>query len=676
MGFNVKLGSLTVSIDADTKGLDEGTEKSKKSLDEISEGAKKSGKEFGKWAVAATAAAAAAAGAIIKMSLDSTAELVKLSKITGLTVEEFQKGAFAAKQYGIEQEKFADIIKDTNDKIGAFLMTGSGPMKDFFDRIGPKVGVTAEQFKKLSGPEALQLYVSSLEKAGVNQKEMTFYMEGLASDATALLPLLRDNGKAMGDMAKRAEELGIGLSQIDAQHAVEAQRGLSQIGATISNEVQKSVAQLAPFITALSEEFATFIAESGGISQYVVPAFEIAARVVGVFADGLHGVKIIFKGLEIIARGVIGGIAVGFDLLVKGAAALGNAIIDGVLYPFRKALEIASSFSDAAKEALVAFDGAVDKLKFDGIQGVEDFANASVEAIETANGELFDMLMRPLPSQRITEFIEGVKQKAAEAAPEIAAALTGANGGAGIGQPEEFNQPEQQSGPTEIELYKQRQQEMYDAMVEDGLRKEETLAMQYERERILLEEGLANKYLAEEQYAMLSRQLAEDEAKFKTDVMLSTMDALVEAVSIGGKKAHKLQQKLAIANAVIHGKEAAVSAWNAGMSVGGPWAPLVAAAYTAASIARTASMISSIKSGGSSMSGMGGRGGGMSPGDVKGATESSGQQGGTGQQGARTIEIRLTGAGLFSTDQVRELIGQINQQVGDGVKLNASTVGG
>lgn len=678
MGFSINLGSLMVSVGLDTKGVDDGKKKVNEGFDEMSKKASESGAAFGKWAVAATAAAAAAAVAIIKSSLDATAELNKLATVTGLTVAEFQKGAFAAKQYGIEQEKFADIIKNANEKMGAFLMTGTGPMKDFFDKIGPKVGVTAEQFKKLSGPEAMQLYVSSLEKAGVNQKEMTFYMENLANDSTALLPLLRDNGKAMGEMAQRAEELGIGLSQIDAQRAVEAQRGLAQIGSTISNEVQKSVAQLAPFITAISEKFAEFIAESGGISQYVVPAFEIAARVVGVFADGIHGIKIIFKGLEIIARGVIGGIAIGFDLLVKGAAALGNAIIDGIVYPFRKALEIAAKFSDSAKEALTAFDGVVDKLKFDGIQGVEDFANASVEAVETAKGEMFDMLMQPLPSQRIKEFIEGVKQTAAEAAPEIAASLSGAGVGTGAGagaSPEEKTKASEEArGPTEADRIREQMQYMYDAMIEEGLMREETLVARYERERQLLEEGLNNKYLTEEQYSMLSRQLAQDEAAFKTDVMLSTMDALVEAVSVGGKKANKLQQGLAIANAVIHGKEAAVAAWSAGMSVGGPWAPLVAAAYTAASIARTASMISSIKSGGSSMSGMGGKGAGVSPGDAKGAGESNGGGGG-GQQGAKNIEIRLTGAGLFSTDQVRELIGQINQQVGDGVKLNASTAG-
>lgn len=672
MAFNIKLGSLMVTIEGDSSGLDEATKKSNKSLDELSKKTAENAAQWGKWAGAAVAAVTAASAALIKSSLSSINELNALARTTGLTVEEFQKGAFAAKQFGIEQDKFADIIKDTNDKMGAFIATGSGPMKDFFEKIGPKVGVTVDNFRKLSGPDALQLYVKSLEQAGVNQKEMTFYMEGLASDASKLLPLLRDNGKAMGEAAKRASDLGVGLSQIDVARAVEAEQKLDEVATVIDTQLKNAAVELAPYISAIATEVSDFIAKSGGISSFVVPAFEKMAWVVGVFADGIHRVKIIFKGLEVIARGVIAGIAIDLDVLVKGAAAVGNAVIDGIVFPLRKALEIAASFSDSAKEALAAFEPTVDSIKLTGIKGVEDFAMAQVDAVETAKSEMTDMLMQPLPSQRIDEFIEGVKKKAQEAAPVIAGALTGTvdTAGVGMGADEAEQSTGGDMGLSPADEYRARQEELYAAMVEDGLRKEETLAMQYERERMLLENGLRNKYLTEEAYSMLSRQLAEDEAAFKTDVLLSSMDAMVEAVSLGGKKANKVQQRLAIANAVIHGKEAAVAAWRAGMATGGPWAPLVAAAYTAASVARTASMISSIRSGGSSMSGMGG-GAGVSAGAAGGGT--GGEDAGNQKAASRNIEIRMTGSGLFSTDQVRELIGQINQQIGDGVKLNTST---
>ncbi|MGK6755224.1 hypothetical protein ACKUV4_015340 [Acinetobacter baumannii] len=69
-----------------------------------------------------------------------------------------------AETAGISLESFADKMKDMQDRIGDFQQTGGGPLADFFTNIAPKVGVTIQQFQKLSGPEALQLFYNSLEK--------------------------------------------------------------------------------------------------------------------------------------------------------------------------------------------------------------------------------------------------------------------------------------------------------------------------------------------------------------------------------------------------------------------------------------------------------------------------------------------------------------------------------
>jgi len=136
-------------------------------------------------------------------------EVQNLSTLAGISTDTFQKLAYGAKSVGIEQDKLGDILKDVNDKFGDFFTTGGGELKDFFDVIAPKVGVTADSFRRLSGPEALQLYVSSLEKAGVSQQQMTFYMEALANDSTLLVPLLRNNGEAMKEMGEKAKEAGV-----------------------------------------------------------------------------------------------------------------------------------------------------------------------------------------------------------------------------------------------------------------------------------------------------------------------------------------------------------------------------------------------------------------------------------------------------------------------------------
>lgn len=143
-------------------------------------------------------------GALVTTSLTLGKELRVLSKLSNASFEEFQRARFAAREYGVEQDKLADIYKDTNEKLGEFLDRGTGPLVDFFERIAPRVGVTAEMFKNLSGPEALQLYYKSLEKANVGQKQTVTYMEEIASDASLLIPLLQNGGKEFERLGDKA----------------------------------------------------------------------------------------------------------------------------------------------------------------------------------------------------------------------------------------------------------------------------------------------------------------------------------------------------------------------------------------------------------------------------------------------------------------------------------------
>jgi lambda family phage tail tape measure protein len=209
-------------------------------VDDVESSSKKGGvslKGLGGAAGAVAAAAAAAGAAVVafgKQTLDTAREIDNLSRIAGLSAEEFQRQAHAARSVGIEQDKYADIIKDTNDKIGDFLVTGAGPMADFFDSVGKKVGVTAEQFKGLSGDQALGLYVDTLEKAGVNQQEAAFFMEALASDATALYPLLVDNARGMNEMGDAA---GAVLSEEQIRNARELNQQFDNMASNIKNQL-------------------------------------------------------------------------------------------------------------------------------------------------------------------------------------------------------------------------------------------------------------------------------------------------------------------------------------------------------------------------------------------------------------------------------------------------------
>ena len=146
-------------------------------------------------AAAATGALSASVGVLVKEQMELVDALTKTARLANTTVSDIQKYTLAAKSMGLEVDNLGDIFKDVQDKVGDFLTTDGGELADFFKLVSDRAGVSAEQFRTLSGPDALQLYYDSLEKANVSQSEMVFYLEGIASDASLLIPLLKNGGE-------------------------------------------------------------------------------------------------------------------------------------------------------------------------------------------------------------------------------------------------------------------------------------------------------------------------------------------------------------------------------------------------------------------------------------------------------------------------------------------------
>ena len=171
---------------------------------------------FGIASVAAKALGVAVAGISVggvvsfaNQTVNAGNEIKKFSELANSSTRDFQYFAKGAETAGFSMEKFADVNKDVLDRLGE-VSRGEGEMMDFFERIAPKIGVTAAQFKNLSGPEALQAYYNGLQKANLSHAEQVTYMEQLANDASMLIPLLKNGGEGFqkwGDAAERMNAL-------------------------------------------------------------------------------------------------------------------------------------------------------------------------------------------------------------------------------------------------------------------------------------------------------------------------------------------------------------------------------------------------------------------------------------------------------------------------------------
>lgn len=283
----------------------------------------------------------------VKESALATAQMGKLAQLSGASAEEFQGWAFAAKSVGIEQDKLGDIFKDVQDKVGDFLQTGGGTLADFFENIAPKVGVTAEQFRNLSGPEALGLYVSSLEKANLSQSEMVFYMESIANDATLLLPLLEGNAAGYLALRKEAEELGLVLSGQQVRDAEQFRDSLQTLGAVSEGAGRQISAELLPTMNTMT-----------GLMAEVSRETELTSTAASVLSFGLKGLAsvAIIVGVSFSNTGkFIGGAAAAAVSAAKGDFSQARDIIKDV------ASDVAESTKQAANQIQGVFSGAYEK---------------------------------------------------------------------------------------------------------------------------------------------------------------------------------------------------------------------------------------------------------------------------------------------------------------------------
>jgi len=256
--MSTTIRDVLVKITTDNSGLSQGLDAAQKTL-----------KGFAMAAGAALGAATAAFAGVTMAAIKSSQEIDRFAKVSNASTTEFQRWTAAAGTAGVATEKMADILKDVNDRVGDFMATGGGPMADFFENVAPKVGVTAEMFRKLSGPQALQLYVDTLQKAGASQQDLTFYMEAMAGDATLLLPLLRNNGAELNRLADAAQRAGAILSEETLASLRDAKESVDQIQTSFSGFTNLLVAAVAPALAVAAATFAEMSAQGGPIAEAV-----------------------------------------------------------------------------------------------------------------------------------------------------------------------------------------------------------------------------------------------------------------------------------------------------------------------------------------------------------------------------------------------------------------------
>jgi hypothetical protein len=223
--------------------------------------------------------------------------------------------------------------------------------------------------------------------------------------------------------------------------------------------------------------------------------------------------------------------------------------------------------------------------------------------------------------------------------------------------------------------------------LQNSLLSEEDLQMQkFAKEIEILNQSLANKYLTEEEWNKMFQELeqrhwdtiygirnrgmsdivrvAEMWRKKDYQGALQGFAMMTAASANASKEMFNLNKAASLASAVVKAYESITSAYAWGNKFGGP--PL-GAAFAAAASAFSFAQVRAIAS--QQFSGASGSAGAPAPSAVGGITP-GGTPGAAGAAfgGDQVVNISLQGE-IFNREQVRDLIGQINEAISDGAVL-------
>ncbi|MCS0106553.1 hypothetical protein [Vibrio alginolyticus] len=236
---------------------------------------------------AGVGAAVAASTYMVRQSAQQAREIERQATVAQVSVQRIQELSYASEQYSIAGDKMADILKDVNDKLGDYAATGGGEFKDFFEQIAPKVGLTVSKLQRMAGPEALIAIKEAMDQANVPMKQQIFYLESIANDASALMPLLENKGERLYELTRHYKDLNVAMSKYDIQQFKQMDQQISDMEMQMSRAFGNLSRQVTYSLLPAMDDVNTFVSNmTKGVRDYTsqIEAFGMATATLNVFS--------------------------------------------------------------------------------------------------------------------------------------------------------------------------------------------------------------------------------------------------------------------------------------------------------------------------------------------------------------------------------------------------------
>jgi hypothetical protein len=623
-------------------------------------------KAIAKWGAAAAASAAAAGIAMTKAGMDMIDSQAKLARSLGGTINSLQAVKRAARDTGLEG--LDGSLARLNRRLGAAEF-GAGAAAKTVEILN----LDLEALGKMDTDEKLSSIAESLRESGVSSQQAARHLQNLGFEQSQALEFFMEGIGAVDQYKKEIDALGLSLSEVDAAQVEAAGDAMGVFGDMAKASSQQMAVQFAPILGAVADLFKEQAIEAGGFGQIAERVFDVVIKGAGFAADAIRGLQVILKGGELAFRGLQTGALRAFQMILEGWDYAANSIAEGINTLIRGM----NRLPKVDIEELITGES-------QATETVRRWADGASAAMGDAGRELHELLMQPLPSEGLKDWVDNVKAAAEEAARETVAAREAiAMSPLPPMEDEEDEEAarllaEKQAKEMEklrehiqarVETIRQgfmSEQELAEMRYEQGL---EDLQQAHELELLELDEYHAMRAELEERYnadtqartkARIDAEMALERAanKAKLDMLSQGLGNMATLMNTENRKLFEIGKVAAISQALVDGYAAVTSSYRAGAAIGGP---IVGAAFAGTAAVATGVQIARLSATSYGSKGAPSAGGGGQPSVPQ--QQMQGQQ-----QPAGMATINITGDTVQKTS-VLELGEQLNELADQGFRF-------
>jgi hypothetical protein len=417
----MNLGELSVILGAITDRFDAGMREAREQIKGVVGGMRDMVKTAAAVVAATAAAGAALVAAFVKGGIESVATQAKFARAVNASIDGVRALSIAADDLGLAEQDVNNGIEMLNQKLGEFQRQ-AGPGAKMLEQLGLK----AADLARMDADQRLAAIADRVRALGLSSAQAADLARQLGLRGAEWSTLLQQGGDAIRAARQEVDEFGLSISEVDAQQVLAAQDAMENIGRAISNIRDQIAIALAPLLGEVAERMNAVAGETGGFREHVVRAVELSLRGFGRVADVLHGLRVVFKGVQLVAAGFGAAVTSIVQIAAEGITAWIDLVIAGV----NKAID---ALNKLPKVDIANVDPFTDSAFMHGLRG---FAEASREQVSQVRAELHGLAMQELPSSRIAGFLDDVRERARAAAEQVVQArqaMQSAPGVAGFG---------------------------------------------------------------------------------------------------------------------------------------------------------------------------------------------------------------------------------------------------